>query len=88
MFRLPHHTNEIRLVAVHRPQGNDFSNASTALTPRRVRGTMIRQDGPRAGDFFVDEYKMPPNGSVDFESMRHVSAPYRLSRPVLFCLLS
>ncbi|KAK5971320.1 hypothetical protein GCK32_000707 [Trichostrongylus colubriformis] len=36
-----------------------------------------------AGDFFVDEFKMPPSGNVDFDSMRHVSAPYRLSRPAV-----
>uniref|UniRef100_A0A7I5EAU7 CLP1_P domain-containing protein n=1 Tax=Haemonchus contortus TaxID=6289 RepID=A0A7I5EAU7_HAECO len=37
-----------------------------------------------AGDFFVDGYKVPPIGNMESDSMRHVSAPYRFSRPAVF----
>ncbi|VDP29516.1 unnamed protein product [Heligmosomoides polygyrus] len=36
------------------------------------------------GDFFVDDFKMPTGGNLELESMRHVCAPYRLSRPAVF----
>ncbi|WKY06885.1 hypothetical protein Q1695_006789 [Nippostrongylus brasiliensis] len=36
-----------------------------------------------AGEFYVDDCKMPSGENIDFDSMRHVCAPYRLSRPAV-----